>query len=90
MEAKTQRFTSGLPMEFKHRIEFDEPRSMEEAIQKLKDCYEQSKHKSEIKPDWKGNAKNKGKLDKKQVIPQDSGNNENVSPSKNFNALDRG
>ena len=31
-KAKIQRFTSGLPMEFKDRIEFNEPRSLEEAI----------------------------------------------------------
>jgi len=30
--AKIQRFTSGIPMEFKYMIEFDEPRSLEEAI----------------------------------------------------------
>ena len=41
--------------------EFDEPRSLEEAIQKLRNCYEQSKCKSKTKLDWKGNAKNKGK-----------------------------
>lgn len=31
-KAKIQRFTSGLLMAFKDRIEFDEPRSLEEAI----------------------------------------------------------
>lgn len=59
-KANIQRFTSGLPMTFKDRIEIDEPRSLEEAIWKLKHCYEQAKRKSKTKPDWKGNAKNKG------------------------------
>jgi len=34
---------------FKDRIEFDEPTSLEEAIRKLKNCYEQSKHRYETK-----------------------------------------
>ena len=35
-KAKIQRFISGLPIAFKDKIEFNEPRSLEEAIQKLK------------------------------------------------------
>lgn len=35
-KAKIHRFISGLPIAFKDRIEFDEPRSLEEAIKKLK------------------------------------------------------
>jgi len=42
-KAKIQRFISGLPVAFKDRIKFDEPISLEEAIWKLKHCYEQSK-----------------------------------------------
>jgi len=49
-KAKIHRFISGLPIAFKDRIEFDKPRSLEEAIQKLKHCYEQSKHIIETKP----------------------------------------
>ena len=37
---KIQRFTSAFPMEFKDMIEFDEPRSLGEAIRKLKHFYE--------------------------------------------------
>ena len=48
-KAKIQRFMSELPISFKDRIEFDEPRSLEEAIQKLKHCYEKSKHRSKTK-----------------------------------------
>lgn len=36
-----QRFISGLSVSFKDRIRFDEPRSLEEAIRKLKHYYEQ-------------------------------------------------
>ena len=50
-KAKIQRFTSGLPMELKGMIEFDEPSSLEEAIQKLKHYYEQLKCRFETKLD---------------------------------------
>ena len=68
-KAKIQRFVSGLLVAFKDRIEFDEPRSLEEAIQKLKHCYKRSKHIIETKPDWRGNAKNKGKWENNRARP---------------------
>jgi len=52
---------------FKDRIEFDEPRSLEEAIRKLKHCYEKFKCETKTKPYWRGNVKNKGKWDKKRA-----------------------
>ena len=61
-KAKIQRFISGFPIAFKDRIEFDKPRSMEEATRKLKHCYEQLKHIIGTNPEQKGNAKNKGKF----------------------------
>ena len=39
-KAKIQRFISGFPLTFKDRIEFDEPRSLEDAIRKLRHFYE--------------------------------------------------
>lgn len=72
------------------KIEFDEPISKEEAIRKIKHCYEQSKHRYETKQGWKGNEKNKGKQDKKKIIPQDKGNKENETKPNKFNAFDRG
>ena len=68
-KAKIQRFISGLLVSFKDRIEFDEPRSLKEAIQKLRHCYEQSKCRTETKPNWRDNAKNKGKWDRKGERP---------------------
>ena len=62
---KIQRFISGLPLYFKCQFEFDEPLSLEEAIRKLKHCYEQSNCRCEFKCDWKGNEKTKGKRCKK-------------------------
>jgi len=44
----------------------------------------------ETKPYYKGNAKNKGKWDKKRARPQGIGNKDNVAPLNKFNELDRG
>lgn len=88
-KAKIQRFVSGLPVAFKDRIEFGEPRSLEEAIRKLKHCYEQSKHRIVTKTTWKDNERNKRKWDKKRARPQSIDNKENVAPPKRFNASDR-
>lgn len=71
-------------------IEFDEPRSLEEAIKKLNNCCEQSKCRFETKKYWRGNANNKGKWDKKRTRPKDIGNKENLVSPKKFNASERG
>ena len=42
-KVKIQRFLSGLPQSYKDKIEFYEPRTLEEAIRNAKYCYEQSK-----------------------------------------------
>ena len=39
-KVKIRRFLSGLPQPYKDRIEFDEPRTLEEAIRKAKYCYD--------------------------------------------------
>jgi len=39
-KAKVRRFISGLLVAYIYWIDFDEPRSLEEAIRKLKHCYE--------------------------------------------------
>ena len=44
-KVKVQHFLSGLPQSYKDRIEFYEPRTLEEAIRKAKYCYEKSKGK---------------------------------------------
>ena len=58
---KVQRFVCGMPLEFKDQIEYDEPRSLEEFIGKLKHYYEQSKCNTESKKGWKGNYNTKSK-----------------------------
>lgn len=75
---------------FKEKIEFDDPISLEEAIRKLKHCYEQSKCISETRHDWKGNGKNKGKWDKKRGILPDTRNKDNAMLHRKFNTIDRG
>jgi hypothetical protein len=44
-KVKMQCFLSGIPQSYQDRIEFDEPKNLEETIQKVKYCYEQAKHK---------------------------------------------
>ena len=68
-KVKIQRFISGFSVAFKEKIEFDEPRSLKEAIRKLNYCYEKSKCRSKSKKDWRGNENNKGKWVKKRGKP---------------------
>lgn len=44
---KVKIFVSGLPLDFRDQIEYDEPLSLEEVIEKPKHFYEKSKHKNE-------------------------------------------
>eukprot|EP00253_Pinus_taeda_P011517 PITA_11517 len=46
-KAKIQRFVSSLPPYMRERIEFDNPKSMDEVIRKARICYQQSKQKGE-------------------------------------------
>ena len=89
-KTKIQRFISGLPTTYRDQIEFDEPRSLEEAIRKLKHFYEQSKPKVDPERDLKGNEKVKGKWPPKRGRPQDASEKENVVIYKKFNAVEKG
>ena len=51
-KAKVQRFLSSLPTHMKERIEFVNPRTMDEAICKEKMCYQHSKEKGEVGKIW--------------------------------------
>eukprot|EP00253_Pinus_taeda_P026609 PITA_26609 len=44
-KVKVQRFVSSLPPYMRERIEFDNPKSMDEVIRKARICYQQSKQK---------------------------------------------
>ena len=61
---KIQRFLSGLPQSYKDRIEFYEPKTLEEAIRKAQHCYEQSKGKPNYHKTWKD--KKNEKLDQRK------------------------
>ena len=69
-KAKVQRFVNGLPLTFRDWIEYDEPRSLEKVISKLKHCYEKSKCKTKSQQGWKGKDKAKGKWHPKRTTPQ--------------------
>eukprot|EP00253_Pinus_taeda_P001671 PITA_01671 len=66
-KAKVQRFVSNLPPYMRERIEFDNPKSMDEVIRKARICYQQSKQKGEAagkkwneKKSFKSIGNNKG------------------------------
>eukprot|EP00253_Pinus_taeda_P020750 PITA_20750 len=46
-KAKVQRFIRSLPQAMRERIEFDNPKSMDEAIRKARICFQQNKQKGE-------------------------------------------
>lgn len=71
-------------------IEFNDPRSLEESIKKLKHCYEKLKHKAKPKHELKGNDKVKGKWPPKWGRPQDAVEKENVVPYNKFNVVEKG
>ena len=52
-KVKIQHFLSDLPQSYKDRIEFYEPRTLEEAIRKAKYFYEQRKGKPDYHKAWK-------------------------------------
>ena len=52
-KVKIQCFLSGLPQSYKDRIEFYEPRNLEEAIRKDSYFYEQSRGKPDYHKTWK-------------------------------------
>lgn len=88
--ATVQRFISGFPFAYKDQIDFDEPRSLKEAIRKLKHFYEQLKCKVEPKHDLKRLDKAKGKFPSKKGRPQDASEKDNAIPYKRFNTAEKG
>lgn len=89
-KTKVQRFVSGFPLVFRDRIKYDEPRSLEGFIGKLKHCYEKSKCKNESQHGWKGKYKGKDKSQPKRTRPQHADEKENVAPKKRFNVARQG
>eukprot|EP00253_Pinus_taeda_P007038 PITA_07038 len=60
-KAKVQIFVSSLPLYIRERIEFDNPRTMDESIRKAIICYQQNKQKGEA-PNKRWNEKRGNKV----------------------------
>ena len=65
---KVQRFLSCLPYHIKDRIEYDNPKTMEEAMRKANFCYEQNR-KKESMANWKAKKNNNYDQNKKEFVP---------------------
>ena len=83
-KAKVQRFVSSLPLSMRERIEFDNPKTMDEAIRKARIFYQQSKHKGEILGKKWVDKKN-SKLDGNTKGNQGGGNKGYVKGQNNKN-----
>ena len=68
-KVKIQYFLSGLPQSYKDKIEFYEPRNLEEAIKKAKYCYEESTGKLDYHKTWKDKRNEKFGQRKKGFKP---------------------
>ena len=60
---------SGIPQYYKDNIEFDEPRTLEQAIRKAKYCYDKNKRRPDIHNAWKDNKNEKFDQRKKGFKP---------------------
>ena len=81
---KVQRFLSCLPYHIKDRIEYDNPKTLEEAMRKSNFCYEQNRKKESI-ANWK--AKNNNYYDQKtkEFVPNRNSKNNNARNFSNKN-----
>ena len=80
-KVKIQWFLSGFPQSYNDRIEFYEPRTLEEAIRKAKYCYEQSKGKPDYHKAWKDQKNEKFDQRKKGFKPSNF-RNQQKQPSQ--------
>ena len=82
---KVQWFLSCLPFHIKYRIEYDNPKTLEEAMRKEIFYYEQS-HKKESMSNWKAKRSNNFEQRKKGSVPNRNFRNNNTQnfPNKNF------
>ena len=78
-----QRFLSCLPLSFKERIEYDNPKTIEKAMRKAIFCIEQSKNKREGVPKWKGERTNKFEQRRKNFKSNRNFGNNSQNYSKN-------
>ena len=59
-----QRFLNCLPVVYKEKIEFDNPKNMDKVVRKARLCYQQSKGKAEHGKSWLNKGEIKGKKQK--------------------------
>ena len=64
-KVKIHNFLSGLHQYYKDIIEFNEPRTLKEAIRKAKYCYDQNKGKHDYHKTWKDKKNEKSDQRKK-------------------------
>ena len=60
-KAKVQSFLNCLPVVYKEKIEFDNPKTMDEAVRKARLCYQQFKGKGGHGKSWVNKGEFKGK-----------------------------
>ena len=82
---KVQNFLSCLPFHIKDKIEYDNPKTLKEAMQKANFCYEHNR-KRENMPNWKAKRSNNFEQRKKVFTPNRNfgHNNSRKFPNKNF------
>ena len=82
---KVHRFLSFLPFHIKGKIEYDNPKNLEEAMRKANFCYEQNR-KKESMTNQKGKRTNNFEQKKKGFVPNRNFKNNNTKnfPSKIF------
>ena len=82
---KVQQFLSCLPFHINNRIEYDNPKTLEEAMRKENFCYEKNR-KKESMSNWKAKRSNNFEQKKKGFVPNRNFRNNNTRnfPNKNF------
>ena len=83
---KVQHFLSGLHQSSKDRIEFYEPRTLEEAISKAKDCCDKNKSNPNFHKAWKDKKNEKFDQRKKGFKPSSFKNQQKHPIRGNFNS----
>ena len=68
-KVKIHHFLSGFPQSYRDKIEFDEPKTLEEYIIKAKCCYNQNKGKPNYHKTWKDKNNKKSDQRKKGFKP---------------------
>jgi hypothetical protein len=68
-KVKIQRFLSGLPSLYSDKIQYDNPKTLEETIRRARNLYEQIKGRSVFQKTWNDKMKGKNDQRKKFCMP---------------------